>query len=42
MKKSMLVGEGAKKWALENNFEEVPNDYLKTGFKYIHLMKNDF
>ncbi|CAF0713399.1 unnamed protein product [Brachionus calyciflorus] len=26
----MLVGEGAKKWAIENNLEEVDDNYLKT------------
>lgn len=26
----MLVGEGAKKWAIENNIEQVSDDYLKT------------
>ena len=27
----MLVGEGAKLWARENNIEEVDDDFLKTG-----------
>lgn len=26
----MLVGEGAKKWAIENNIEQVGDDSLKT------------
>ncbi|RNA35499.1 threonine aspartase 1-like [Brachionus plicatilis] len=26
----MLVGEGAKKWAIENNFEEVSEESMKT------------
>lgn len=27
----MLVGEGAKRWAIEHNIETVENDGLKTG-----------
>ena len=28
---SMLVGEGAKQWAIENKLEEVDDDFHKTG-----------
>lgn len=28
----MLVGDGAKKWAIDNNLEEVDDDFLKTGY----------
>ena len=27
----MLVGEGAKQWAIKNNLEKVSDDYHKTG-----------
>ena len=27
----MLVGEGAKLWAIDNNLEEVDDDFHKTG-----------
>lgn len=40
----MLVGEGARIWAREQNLEEVTDDYLKTGnFKlFLILEKKNF
>ncbi len=31
---SMLIGEGAKLWAISNDLEEVDDDYHKTGNLY--------
>ena len=33
----MLVGDGAKLWARNNNIEEVSDDFLKTGVFIIYF-----
>ncbi len=35
---SMLVGEGARQWAVSKNLEEVDDNYHKTGI-FQHLSK---
>lgn len=37
----MLVGDGARQWAIDNNLEEVDDDYHKTGWYFWNsIIKN--